>query len=185
MWRTFLYSGFETCFGPSTQGAGTKTHLKSRFCAILTTFTPHYMCRYTVGSNSDDIESARRALKLGIQHAESLDILFHKCRTEHTEGNTQTSSAAKSKLQQLRLDYSKAKLAFEKDDRRFPIRHPLSGRQFPRAVAEADPTVPQHRKSSKGSDAQLSNAGNCAFTHISYYCAVVSHTNSVKYWQCC
>ena len=31
----FLHSGFETCFGPSTQGAGTKTHLKSRFCAIL------------------------------------------------------------------------------------------------------------------------------------------------------
>ena len=30
-----FYSGFETCFGPSTQGAGTKTHLKSRFCAIL------------------------------------------------------------------------------------------------------------------------------------------------------
>ena len=36
MWRKILYSGFETCFGPSTQGAGTKTHLKSRFCAILT-----------------------------------------------------------------------------------------------------------------------------------------------------
>ena len=35
MWRKFLYSGFETCFGPSTQGAGTKTHLKSRFSAIL------------------------------------------------------------------------------------------------------------------------------------------------------
>ena len=44
MWRKFLYSGFETCFGPSTQGAGTKTHLKSRFCAILTKFTPHF-CR--------------------------------------------------------------------------------------------------------------------------------------------
>ena len=24
MWRKLLYSGFETCFGPSTQGAGTK-----------------------------------------------------------------------------------------------------------------------------------------------------------------
>ena len=39
MWRKLFYSGFETCFGPSTQGAGTKTHLKthlkSRFCAIL------------------------------------------------------------------------------------------------------------------------------------------------------
>ena len=35
MWRKLLHSGFETCFGPSTQGAGTKTHLKSRFCAIL------------------------------------------------------------------------------------------------------------------------------------------------------
>ena len=35
MWRKLLYSGFETCFGPSTQGAETKTHLKSRFCAIL------------------------------------------------------------------------------------------------------------------------------------------------------
>ena len=35
MWRKLLYSGFETCFGPSTQGAGTKTHLKSRFSAIL------------------------------------------------------------------------------------------------------------------------------------------------------
>ena len=35
MWRKLLYSGFETCFGPSTQGAGTETHLKSRFCAIL------------------------------------------------------------------------------------------------------------------------------------------------------
>ena len=30
-----LYSGFETCFGPSTQRAWTKTHLKSRFCVIL------------------------------------------------------------------------------------------------------------------------------------------------------
>ena len=37
MWRKLLYSGFETCFGPSTQGAGTKTHLKSRFFAILKT----------------------------------------------------------------------------------------------------------------------------------------------------
>ena len=36
IWRKCLYSGFETCFGPSTQGAGTKTHLKSRCCAILT-----------------------------------------------------------------------------------------------------------------------------------------------------
>ena len=35
MWRKLFYSGFETCFGPSTHGAGTKTHLKSRFCAIL------------------------------------------------------------------------------------------------------------------------------------------------------
>ena len=35
MWRKLFYSGFETCFGPSTQGAGTKTHLESRFCAIL------------------------------------------------------------------------------------------------------------------------------------------------------
>ena len=35
MWRKLLYSGFETCFGPSTQGAGAKTHLKSRFRAIL------------------------------------------------------------------------------------------------------------------------------------------------------
>ena len=35
MWRKLLYSGFETCFGPSTQGAETKTHLKSRFSAIL------------------------------------------------------------------------------------------------------------------------------------------------------
>ena len=35
MWHNLLYSGFETCFGPSTQGAGTKTHLKSRFCTIL------------------------------------------------------------------------------------------------------------------------------------------------------
>ena len=39
MWRKLLYSGFETSFGPSTQGAGfgagAKTHLKSRFCAIL------------------------------------------------------------------------------------------------------------------------------------------------------
>ena len=30
-----LYAGFETCFGPSTQDAGTKTHVESRFCAIL------------------------------------------------------------------------------------------------------------------------------------------------------
>ena len=36
MWRKLLYSRFETCFGPSTQGAGTKTHLKSRVHAILT-----------------------------------------------------------------------------------------------------------------------------------------------------
>ena len=41
MWHTFLFPGFETCFGHSTQssthGAGTKTHPKSRFClqAIL------------------------------------------------------------------------------------------------------------------------------------------------------
>ena len=36
MWRNLLHSGFETCFGPSSQGAGTKMHLKSGFCAILT-----------------------------------------------------------------------------------------------------------------------------------------------------
>ena len=35
MRRRILYSGFETCFGLSTQGAGTETHLKPRFCAIL------------------------------------------------------------------------------------------------------------------------------------------------------
>ena len=35
MWRKLLHSGFEACFGPSTQGAGTQTHLKSRFCALL------------------------------------------------------------------------------------------------------------------------------------------------------
>ena len=35
MWLNLLYSGFETCFGPSAQGAETETHLKSRFCAIL------------------------------------------------------------------------------------------------------------------------------------------------------
>ena len=35
MWRKLLYSGFKTCFGPSTQGAGTKTHLKSRCCVVL------------------------------------------------------------------------------------------------------------------------------------------------------
>ena len=27
--------------------------------------------------------------------------------------------------------------------------------------------------------------GNSILSHISYYCAVVSHTNSVKYWKCC
>ena len=31
MWHKLFYSGFETCFGPTTQGAGTKTHLKSIF----------------------------------------------------------------------------------------------------------------------------------------------------------
>ena len=36
MWPKLLYSEIETWFGPSTQGAGAKTHLKSRFCAILT-----------------------------------------------------------------------------------------------------------------------------------------------------
>ena len=35
IWRKLLYSGFEKCFAPSTKGAGTKTHLKSRFCTIL------------------------------------------------------------------------------------------------------------------------------------------------------
>ena len=45
MWRKFLYSRFDMCFGPGTQGAGTKTHLKSRFCAILTKCTPHCVCR--------------------------------------------------------------------------------------------------------------------------------------------
>ena len=40
MWRKLLYSGFETCFGATTQGAGTQgagtqTHLKFRFCAIF------------------------------------------------------------------------------------------------------------------------------------------------------
>ena len=35
MWRTLLYSGFETYFGPSTQCAGSKTHLQSIFSAIL------------------------------------------------------------------------------------------------------------------------------------------------------
>ena len=34
-WRNLLHSGFESCFGPSTQGVVTKTHLKSRFCSIL------------------------------------------------------------------------------------------------------------------------------------------------------
>ena len=39
MWRKLLYSGFETCFGPSpapkVPGSDIKTHLKSRFCTIL------------------------------------------------------------------------------------------------------------------------------------------------------
>ena len=35
MWRKRAYSGFETCFGPSTQGAGARTHSKPRFCAIF------------------------------------------------------------------------------------------------------------------------------------------------------
>ena len=35
MRRKLLYSAFESCFGPSTQGAGTRTHLKSGVCAIL------------------------------------------------------------------------------------------------------------------------------------------------------
>ena len=30
----FFVLRFETCFGPSTQGAATKTHLKTRVCAI-------------------------------------------------------------------------------------------------------------------------------------------------------
>ena len=30
-----LYAGFETCVAPSTKSAGTKTHLKSRCCALL------------------------------------------------------------------------------------------------------------------------------------------------------
>ena len=32
---TLLYAGSKTCFGASTKGAGTKTHLESRCCAIL------------------------------------------------------------------------------------------------------------------------------------------------------
>ena len=48
MWRTLLYSGFETSFGTSTQGAGTKIHLKSSFCAILTTLLPYHVCRYSI-----------------------------------------------------------------------------------------------------------------------------------------
>ena len=35
MWRKLLNPRFETCLGPSIQGAGAKTHHKSRFCAIL------------------------------------------------------------------------------------------------------------------------------------------------------
>ena len=38
MGQTRLYAEFETCFGLSTQGAGTKTHLESRFCAILISY---------------------------------------------------------------------------------------------------------------------------------------------------
>ena len=34
-WRKLLCSGFETWFSPSTQGAGTRIHRKSRFCTIL------------------------------------------------------------------------------------------------------------------------------------------------------
>ena len=35
MWFKLLYAGFETCFAPSTESAGSKTHLESRGCAIL------------------------------------------------------------------------------------------------------------------------------------------------------
>ena len=46
----FLYSGFETCFGwdPRHLGAGSKTHLKSRFCAILKEGERCYNLRLTV-----------------------------------------------------------------------------------------------------------------------------------------
>ena len=35
MWLKLLYAGFETCFGPSTQGTGAKTHPESRCSVIL------------------------------------------------------------------------------------------------------------------------------------------------------
>ena len=35
MWLKLLHAGFEMCSGPSTQGAGTNTHLESRWCAVL------------------------------------------------------------------------------------------------------------------------------------------------------
>ena len=39
MWRKLLYSGFRPCFAqhpaPKVLGPDIKTHLKSRFCAIL------------------------------------------------------------------------------------------------------------------------------------------------------
>ena len=35
MCRKLVCSGSKTCFGPSTQGAGTKTHLEPRFCVIF------------------------------------------------------------------------------------------------------------------------------------------------------
>ena len=63
MWRKFLYSGFETCFGPSTQGARTKTHLKSKFCAILTKFTPHL--RLQVDEIKTEVSAVTRSVVRG------------------------------------------------------------------------------------------------------------------------
>ena len=41
MWHKLLYSGVKTCIGPSTQGAGSTTDLKSRFCAIFAKTQAH------------------------------------------------------------------------------------------------------------------------------------------------
>ena len=65
MWRILHYAGFEACFGSSTVGAGTETHLESIccLCAIL--------ILYNVVDWLVDAERRRSCGKLFLQVADN------------------------------------------------------------------------------------------------------------------
>ena len=55
----FLYAGLGTCFGQSTQGAGTKTHLKSRWRTVLILYNVCWTGLSFTGSSSGNVNPAR------------------------------------------------------------------------------------------------------------------------------